>query len=258
MLRTYWSLAFAIALAQLASCQTKQSFNPALAGQFFPLDVGSRWTYQVTDESGTHETLSDRVKETNRADTFGAAGVVVSEYLGFQVETRYLVEAGYITRLASLSGRTPIRFEERKFLPRYLWPDRAWSNTLHPFENSPDDFLKITETHRSFLQADEVVVPAGRFTDCIRIETEALYESPMGVGQRRYFLDWYAPDVGLVKTLVLSGGPYGREITRIELLRFAKSPQTVALDLSHRQSAAPVSSRSAVGGAPPSSLSTNR
>ena len=143
-------------------------------------------------------------------------------------------------------------------LPQYLWPDREWSNTLYPFENSPENFLKITETHRSFLEADEVVVPAGRFTDCIRIETEALYESPMGVGQKRYFLDWYAPDVGLVKTLVLSGGPYGREITRIELLRFAKSQETVAFDLSHRQSTAPVSSRSAVRGAPPSSLSTNR
>jgi hypothetical protein len=212
----------------------------------------------VTNQSGTSETLSDRVIEANPTDTSGSAGLVVSEYSGYEVKTRYLAEAGYITRIAILSSRTQIRFEERRFLPQYLWPDRTWSNTLSPFENSPNDFLKITQNHSSFLEADEVVVPAGRFTDCIRIETEALYESAMGVDQKRYFLDWYAPDVGLVKTLVLSGGPYGREITRIELLRFAKSPQTVALDLSHRQSAAPVSSRSAVGGAPPSSLSTNR
>jgi hypothetical protein len=54
------------------------------------------------------------------------------------------------------------------------------------------------------------------------------YESPSStVGEdkipaKRYFTDWYAPDVGLVKTLVLSGGQDGRELARIELLRFAK------------------------------------
>jgi hypothetical protein len=257
-LRMYRSLALALTIAQLASCQKRESFNPAVAGRFFPLDAGSRWTYQVTDQSGTRETLSDRVIETNPADTSGATGLVVSDYSGLEVETLYLAEAGYISRIASLSARTQIRFEERRFLPQYLWPDRTWSNTLSPFENSPNDFLKITQNHRSFLEADEVAVPAGRFANCIRIETEALYKSPAGVGQKRYFIDWYAPDVGLVKTLVLSGGPYGREITRIELLRFAKSRETVAFDVSHRQSTAPVSSRSAVRAAPPSSLPTNR
>jgi hypothetical protein len=212
----------------------------------------------VTDQSGTRETLNDRVIETNPADTSGAAGLVVSDYSGLEVETRYLAEAGYITRIASLSDRTQIRFEERRFLPQYLWPDRTWSNTLSPFENSPNDFLKVTQNHSSFLEADEVAVPAGRFANCIRIETEALYESPAGVGQKRYFLDWYAPDVGLVKTLVLSGGPYGREITRIELLRFAKPQETVAFDRSRGHSTEPLSSKSTVRGAPPTSLSTNR
>jgi hypothetical protein len=257
-LRMYWSFALALAIAQLASCQKRESFNPALAGRFFPLHAGSSWTYQVTDQSGTRETLSDRVIETNPADTSGGAGLVVSDYSGLEVETRYLAEAGYITRIASLSGRTQIRLEERRFLPQYLWPDRTWSNTLSPFENSPNDFLKITQNHSSFLEADEVAVPAGRFANCIRIETEALYESPAGVGQKRYFIDWYAPDVGLVKTLVLSGGPDGREITRIELLRFAKSQETVAFNLPHGQSTAPVSSKSTVRGAPPTSLSTDR
>jgi hypothetical protein len=158
-----------------------------------------------------------------------------------EVETRYMVEAGYITRIASLGGPTRLRLEERGFLPQYLWPDRGWSNTLSPFAHSPDVILKITQNHRSFLEADEVLVPAGRFAGCIRIETEASYQSPAGIGDKRYFTDWYAPDVGLVKTLVLSGG-HGHEIARIELVHFAKSATAAPLQSSN-PSIVPLSSK---------------
>ena len=120
-LRMYRSLALALTIAQLASCQKRESFNPAVAGRFFPLDAGSRWTYQVTDQSGTRETLSDRVIETNPADTSGATGLVVSDYSGLEVETLYLAEAGYISRIASLSARTQIRFEERKKIKQLVF-----------------------------------------------------------------------------------------------------------------------------------------
>lgn len=133
---------------------------------------------------------------------------------------------------------------EDNFLPRYLRPDRIWSSGTHSVlanrcarcgAENPFDILKITENHRSFLENDEVIIPAGRFSGCIRVETEISYEDPPGTGSKadilgkRYFIDWYAPDVGLVKTLVLVGGQNGREIARIELLRFAKFGVTVAL-----------------------------
>jgi hypothetical protein len=111
---------------------------------------------------------------------------------------------------------------EDSFLPRYLSPDLIWSSSMH------FDLLKITENYRSFLEDDEVVSPAGSFSQCIRVETETSYDGPPGTGSngdirgKRYFIDWYAPDVGLIKTLVLIGGQNGREIARIELLRFAK------------------------------------
>ena len=138
-----------------------------------------------------------------------------------------MLERGYVTRIASF-GASRIRLEERGFLPQYLRPDQGWSNILSPFEHSSGDILKITQNHRTFLEAEEVVVPAGRFSKCLRIETEASYQSPAGIGDKRYFADWYAPDIGLVKTLVLGGGQDGgSEMARIELLRFAK-PETTA------------------------------
>jgi hypothetical protein len=43
-------------------------------------------------------------------------------------------------------------------------------------------------------------------------------------GTRRLrYLDWYAPNVGLVKTLVLESGFFGSETARVELLSFVDS-----------------------------------
>lgn len=240
-----------LASSPLAGCHKSVSFNPALATHFFPLRSGLTWTYLVIYPNGAHETISERVVKPEQTSRLREATLVVSDYSGHgvravradlpqaypadmtEVQTRYVVEGGYITRVASLGGPTRIRFEERGFLPQYLWPDRVWSNTLSPFAHLPDDIL-ITQNHRSFLEADEVLVPAGRFAGCIRIETEASYQSPAGNGDKRYFTDWYAPDVGLVKTRVLSGGQHGREIARIELLRFTKSATNARLQSSNR------------------------
>jgi hypothetical protein len=231
-----------LAFTQLVGCEKQARFNPILAGRFFPLHPGSSWTYQVAYASGARETLTDRVVANPSGGLAGGA-LVVSDYSGFngsgpvisadlqraypadksQLEIHYVIEGDYVTRITSVGGRTQIRVEERRFLPQYLWPDRAWSNTVSPFEKSPGDFLKITQNHRTFLEAGPVVVPAGRFANCIRIETEAVYQSPAGPDDTKYFLDWYAPDVGLVKTLVLSGSRDGRQIALIDLLRIAKS-----------------------------------
>jgi hypothetical protein len=203
------------------------------------------WIYQVTYPNGARETITDRVVKSDQIDSLRGTALVVSDYSGLdgsravradlptsypdeltEVETSYVLEGGYVSHITSLGGASGIRFEEGSFLPEYLWPDRAWSSTLSPFGLGT---LKINQNHQSFLEADEVVTPAGRFLGCIRIETEASYESPAGLGDKagtsdkRFFTDWYAPDVGLVKTLVLSGAQDGREMTRIQLVRFAKS-----------------------------------
>jgi len=254
-LKVYSLLGLAVTFALLTSCQKNASFNPALRGSFFPLRAGMTWTYRVVSESGAGATLSDRVETGDRNK---ATAVVVSEYFGgdgtqraahgylaeaegAKSETRYEVKAGYITRSVSVSvrdGSVLARSEEQQFLPQYLSPDWAWSSSFSPFS-----FLKIAQHHQSFLESHIVIVPAGRFSGCIRIETEASYESPHGIIGKRYFLDWYAPNVGLVKSafferaridrylgnselataLLRKTGFFRREIARAELLSFVPS-----------------------------------
>ena len=97
-------------------------------------------------------------------------------------------------------------------------------------------------------ESGEVVVPAGRFSGCIRIETEAEYQrnSQSAPSLRLRYIDWYAANVGLVRTVVSKGRFFHSEIARVELLSFAKSPVEAAA----RSSQAGSIPRAPVRGAP--------
>ena len=258
---THWLPPVGLALIQLTGCQKRAVFNPGLAGRFFPLGPGLTWTYQVSYPNGAQETITDQVVKRDDVPTSRDAALVVSHYSGQgsravradlpqaypaemnEVETHYLVNGGYISRVASLGGASRILLEERNFLPQYLLPDRRWSNRLSPFAHLQDEILDISQDHKSFLEPDLVVVPAGSFSECIRVETNASYRSLAESDEKRYFTDWYAPDVGLVKTIVSSGGPEGPEIARIELLRFTKSETTAPVHSPKGPSTVPLSSQ---------------
>jgi hypothetical protein len=254
-------LALVFTAVALAACQKQAHFNPALAGRFFPLQVGSTWTYEVVYPNGARETISDRVVR-DPGGTSLEGTLVVSDYSGLdgsrsvraelpqsypaertEVETRYIVMNGYITRIENLGGASGIRFEERDFLPRYLWPDRNWSTSLVPFEPIPGTILTLTQTHRTFLERHKVAVPAGHFSGCIRIETEVSYHVAGQADHKRYFTDWYAADVGLIKTVVRTDRQNGREMARIQLMRVAKSETATPLQSANRPSIVPLSSK---------------
>lgn len=229
----------ALAAVQLTSCQRSAPFDPAMAGAFFPLRPGSSWTYHLIDKAHHATTVfTDRAVGKERIAAPEAAGAVVSEYsspggTGKSTIT-YVAEHGYITRSLSIGDNGWTAFEEREFLPQLLKPDLTWSNSLRPFESEPESF-HVTQTHRTFLESEVVAVPAGRFSRCIRIETDALYQddaSKMISPRRVRYIDWYAPDVGLVKTLVMEPGFFGSEIARVELVNFANSQIKTAAHLS--------------------------
>jgi hypothetical protein len=218
--------------------QEGRNDETALAGSFFPLRPGSSWTYRVIDKGqNTTEVFTDRAVDQERVGPARAASKVISEYSGSDGKGKstifYVVEDGYVSRVFGLGDRSQILFQERGFLPRLLKPDLTWSNSLFPFDRLPERFY-VTENHRSSLEAGVVLVPAGHFSNCIRIETEAVYSDSSskqdGVRKLRY-LDWYAPNVGLVKSLVLKSGFFGSETARVELLSFVDSQVKAA---SHR------------------------
>jgi hypothetical protein len=226
--RRYFLFALALAAGQLMSCQKEAQFEPALAGSFFPLRPGLTWTYRIVNSSqGTSAILRDQVASKPHVAKPKTAGEVESKYAGSSSAGKatmvYLIEGGYITRVSTLSDRAMVVFEESRFLPQFLRPGLTWSNSLFPFGEQPKAF-HAEQAHRSFLESGDVVVPAGHFSDCIRIETETRYErnDPRDNESRPLrYIDWYAPNVGLVKTRVVESGFFGSEIAHIELLSFA-------------------------------------
>jgi hypothetical protein len=171
-----------LTVVQLSACQKSAPFDPASASSFFPLCPGLTWTYRVADKSQkSPQIFTDHAMVgEERVGSAQAAGGVVSEYSGSDGESdltiRYEVEDGYVTRLLSLRDGRRILSQERGFLPRLLEPDLTWSNSLSPVGQVVDGF-HITQTHRTYLEAGIVVVPAGHYSNCIRIETEAVYQN---------------------------------------------------------------------------------
>jgi hypothetical protein len=235
-----------LAAIQLSSCQRK-SFDPTLAGAFFPLRPGLSWTYRIIDERrstaqifsegrGTTHIFSDRVIGQRRVATGERADEVESEYSEpsgtLHSSILYFPEGGYLTRQFRINETARAMLAERAFLPEQLKPDLTWSNSLVVFDAEPDIF-HIFQTHRTFFDTTTVEVPAGHFSGCIRIETAALYKhnSSQNYQLRLKYLDWYAPHIGLVKTLVEQSGLFGAELARIELLNFGYSPPGSATPL---------------------------
>jgi hypothetical protein len=224
-------LALTLAVVLFLSYRNRAPFDPALAGSFFPLSSGSTWTYRLIDEiQNTNEIFTDRAVGEERASPAKIGGALVSEYFGTgdgsNLRIFYKVENGYMTRIFDFGGRGEIQFRERAFLPRLLKPDLTWSNWTVPFGPFPEGF-HLKQTHHTSLETAVVTVPAGKFSNCIRIETEVAFKGNLSQGvraRRLRYLDWYAPNVGLIRTLVFENGFFGAEIARVELLSFGDSP----------------------------------
>jgi hypothetical protein len=229
-------LILALATIELLGCQRK-SFDPALAGEFFPLRPGLSWTYRIIDESrGTTHIFTDRVIGRTQSGKGESGDEVESEYSVFgdtlNSSIIYFPEGGYLTRQSRIDKNAQVTMAEKGFLPQLLKPDLTWSNSLVLFDDQPDRFHAV-QTHRTFFDTKTVEVPAGRFSGCIRIETITLYQNdspndPLPLTLK--YLDWYAPHVGLVKTLVEQNGFFAPELARVELINFGYSrPGSTAL-----------------------------
>jgi len=227
----------AVIAAQLTACSGKKAvFNPSLSKDFFPLAPNAVWTYRVKSKSQrTTYVVTDKVVGERYVPSLNVTGEVVEEYYnmergGMRPIVYVTTKDGYLSRLSGLDyAKQDIeapawgRSEEGAFMPARLAPDLTWSSKIFPFGHMSGAF-DINQTHRSFFDGEDVVVPGGRFTGCIRIETLAIYEggayAKVGKGLRLTYEDWYAPKVGLVKTVALEGGSNGSEMERVELLKY--------------------------------------
>jgi len=193
------------------------------------------WVYKVRSGSQQQDyVVTDTVLGPRYVPALKLTGAVVQEFYNTdRAGLRpiiYIEKGGYLTRLSGLDYvenqiKPPVwgRSTDEDFLPEPLTPGRSWDNKLFPYGQFPGAF-DIAQSHKSFGEQGPVVVPAGRYTGCIRIETVARYGGGVFSKTSRplklTYEDWYAPDVGLVRTVAYEGSPSGPEMERVELLRF--------------------------------------
>jgi len=210
---------------------------------YFPLTPNMVWTYRVMSKSQKSTyVVTDRVIGTQYVPALKLTGNVVEEFYDLdRAGLRpiiYLNGDGYLSRLSGLDYvdhqiKPPAwgRSEEKDFLPEHLTPDREWQNTLFPYGKLPGGF-DVAQSHHSVVETGAVSVPAGNFENCIRIDTEAKYEGGAYAQQKKSlkltYADWYAPNVGLIKTVAYQGGPTGPVMEQVELLRFVPNDKPAA------------------------------
>jgi hypothetical protein len=211
-------------------------------GNYFPLTPDSTWTYEITSRSQDLKyQVTDKVVGFEYVPVLQRAGIVVDERFdvsgGGTRPMLYYSRNGYLTRLFGFDYDHQIitvppwgRSEDASFLPNVLVPSLAWRSIGLPYGRLPGAF-RLRESHFAYAEPQEVIVEAGHFKDCIRVDTRALF---VGGPYRRFkdttrldYSDWYAPEVGLVKSVAREGSSHGAQTDRVELVRFSVAPATL-------------------------------
>lgn len=149
----------------------------------------------------------------------------------------YYVQEGFVHRRMSLSyinGQledSGLGSAETQFLPLSLHAGTDWESYLNAYETNDRLFGQGGRHKHHAVREDALIeVPAGRFSDCLRVETEAVStatsskKSPRQQGVMLHYIDWYAPHVGLVKSIQQDKAAGGTEISRMELVAYRVRP----------------------------------
>ena len=205
---------------------------------FFPLAAHSTWTYSVNDRSQVRPfTIMDTVVGQRYIPALNLTGTLVEEYCTLDRAERetpliFFSQNGYIVRVSALvHARDQITagpfgaVNDNKFLPARLLDRQSWDDELWPLGHVAVPLKMQINAHTRGETAD-IVVPAGRFHQCIRIESYVFYSGGSHEGRNLdlTFVDWYAPSVGLVESIVHSGNSDGAVISRRVLQAYQVKP----------------------------------
>lgn len=181
---------------------------------YFPLTVGAKWTYQLVTDMASPPVDASLVMSVDRAITFAGKDVVVRRSAS---GVEYYLEqtpAG-IRRVAS---RTDL--EEDALLddaPRTVLPEppavgAEWEAMTVPFllQRNAEFPRELKHRHKTMMryrieaEHETVEVPAGKFTDCLRVRGQTsfkLFKDPQQgfSDQPIVSVEWYCKGVGLVR-----------------------------------------------------------
>ena len=202
----------------LLSCGSEPPPTPPVTTpSLFPLAVGHRWTYRVTESDGTTNTKVQSVTKT--------ATTSVGD--GFQLKTARNNDEIYSVQVMSADGKL-LRLNEESyengtlkerlvFNPSSLRVDTALTSVGTTYESTHEErslslindtvLSAISKTQRFFVEASDeaVTVPAGTYR-AVRVRRETV-----GSVQKTF---WYVFGVGKVKET----GGQTEELEKVELV----------------------------------------
>jgi hypothetical protein len=208
MLRTRarrWTLALTVCAATLAACEKTPVDNP-----YLPLHKGRTWTYSLTTPGPGRQSTSGTMQVTSLGTVELAGKRATMERIQVGNDTRMVyvaVDDRGVYRHAAKSAEQaePIVEAAPAYVLDYpLKMGKTWKGRTHPTLLELDVSIPFESTVES--TDASVSVPAGDFTDCVKIKTIGSRELPPAtnggpVGALLFTeTTWYAKNVGLVKS----------------------------------------------------------
>jgi hypothetical protein len=231
----------------VAGCRGNE--RAANAPDFFPLHTDDTWVYEVHHVLRNERTrMTVRVRDERYVEALGRRCRMVEETYAteaslFSIQrplTRphselypvaYYHQEGYLFRSLSLEYRdndirpVGIGTTVERFLPDGLRTNLSWADESTAFDFGGGKGYAVRQTHWSRIEDEPVQVPAGAFHGCVRVDTVAVHgEKGEGAdsGDRvvLYYSDWYAPNVGLIRSVQHNRPGGGPPTAQVELLSF--------------------------------------
>ena len=217
---TQWFAAVAaLVSALLSSCQDDLA-------RYYPLETGLAWHYRVTltqDREVTPATAD--VVNLQPTNVLGRTGVPQQSEMFGQNLVRYLAkdERGIFEFAQQQAGRgvTPVGNGTPNYVLRVpLAEGTTWPST---WQSTRDGRRMSFPTVKTIVRTDEtVMVPAGTFSDCIRLKITGKGQANLASGPATIEVqgdEWYAPDIGFIKGIFR------------ETLNSGEAPVELAMDL---------------------------
>jgi len=226
-----------VALSGQVSCRSRDRTDTTA---YFPLRNDDTWVYEIARAS---EGERARLTVHSRGDQFveplrKRAHVVEERYSahssgppGEPYLLAYYLEQGYVHRAMSLEYKGQDIVEngphaaEERFLPLGLDERSRWDGTTTAYDTPGGAGYAVEQKHAAAREPDMVEVPAGKFANCIRVETVAVQQiEDRGHKQGQpivfYYRDWYAPNVGLVLSRLSNRPDHSAVLAETTLISF--------------------------------------
>jgi len=198
---------------------------------YFPMSSRRVWEYQLRGfgEDGVWPVTVRSHGPSFVPELGRVATIFDEEYPDAVVPVAFFLAEGFLQSEIGLRyhlerrvERLPIAAQPMRVMPMPPRVGMRWAYSERVFRGGGRQLGLDIEWSGSVSRAESIDVPAGRFRDCLRVESVAVHRLPDGATLHEFrYVDWYAPNVGLVKNEYATAADV---VTRMELVSYADSP----------------------------------